>query len=68
MSSIQFSGPDNFSTLLFGGSDTLGIDCTRDVTITLAQAEFTEFRSSDQSKLKSSLFDKGLMAERMPKP
>lgn len=29
MSDIQFSGPDNFSTLLFDGSNTLGIECTR---------------------------------------
>ena len=65
MSSFQFSGPDNFSTVVFDGSDTLGLDCTRQ-QFELASAS-AESRTTDLSKLKSALSAKGLIAEQLPK-
>ena len=63
LSSIQFTGPDNFSTTFFNGEDTLGIECTRR-ELSLAQADS---RTSGLSLLKSMQFDKSLTVDQMPR-
>ncbi|MDC0434076.1 hypothetical protein OAM69_00345 [bacterium] len=59
LSSIQFTGADNFSGVFFDGEDAFDIDCTRQQAPALAQADSTR---TNLSLFKSIPFEKGQAA------
>jgi len=66
MSNILFSGPDNFSTLLFDGSLTLGIECTRFGLSLASASRSASEQNSVISQWKQLPHDIRLKADRMP--
>jgi len=67
LSNILFSGPDNFSTLLFDGSNSLGIDCSR-FALSLSSSSRSAFPGEIfSSQWKSMVSNKQLQISNMPK-